>query len=377
MYYTIVNGVYIYSHLDLNRPKNNKIPTDILHNIHDTIKRTEDEKRRLDLESRLYKKWRNGFVEDSIILDSKSDHEAMAKINWLDKQVAMQLQRDCEKRESEDRLLRFQEESRLQEEAFAKRKMYRDAEVDKLKSSQSTHLNELKQRELNSDQLVQDEHKLLKQKKDLIDELKQIECLSNRRHSEIPSSYNTRRIKMLLRQRSDDIRRNLRDDIDTLCRIGEICQINPEQVHRIKENFEMQYDLEIQKQSQIEAMYESEAKQLLPKEEEQWQNECKMREKLLTQLVKGQLETNEMAIHLNLNKQRELIDIKEQHLSALENLNEQFKMLMHEKEIDKKQNSIHLHNNMKESDTVKVTKHVQNNDVTGPHKFGKKKIAWN
>lgn len=73
--------------LELSRPKPKKIDTDILFGIHETIKRTEEEKRRLELESRLYKKWRTGFDEDSILHDAKSDHEALAKMNWLDKQV--------------------------------------------------------------------------------------------------------------------------------------------------------------------------------------------------------------------------------------------------------------------------------------------------
>lgn len=366
--------------LDLKQPKN-KISTDLLHSIHDTIKRTEDEKRRLEIESRLYKKWRNGFAEDSILLDSKSDHEAMAKINWLDKQVSMQLQKDCEKRDSEERLLRFQEEARLQEAAFDKRKCYRDAEVKEMKTNQSTLLTELKQHEFEVEQLMLEEQKFLKQKTHLIEELKMIENISNCRQSDISSSYNTRRIKMLLRQRSDIIRRNLRNDIDLLCRIGKICQINPDQVHSIKENFEMQYDLEIQKQSQIEAMYESEAKQLLTKEEQQWQKEGKIREKLLTQLIKSQMETLEMTININLNKQRELIDIKEQHLLALESLNDKLKMLMHEQQMDQKHNQIHYLNNDKEGNIVKVTKNDRilspSNDNFGPHRFGKKKNAWN
>lgn len=70
----------------------------MLTNIHETMKRTEEEKRRLELESQLYKKWRNGFCQDSILLDSKSDHEALAKMNWLDKQVHRNAVRSLEQR---------------------------------------------------------------------------------------------------------------------------------------------------------------------------------------------------------------------------------------------------------------------------------------
>lgn len=73
--------------LDLNRTKSKRLPTKILCNLEDDLRRREEEKRRLRLESQLYKKWRYGFLEDSILLESKTDNEALAKINWLDRQV--------------------------------------------------------------------------------------------------------------------------------------------------------------------------------------------------------------------------------------------------------------------------------------------------
>lgn len=55
--------------------------------IKETFKRTEEEKRRLQLESNLYRKLRLGTAEENILLNSKSDHQALAKLNWLDRQV--------------------------------------------------------------------------------------------------------------------------------------------------------------------------------------------------------------------------------------------------------------------------------------------------
>lgn len=51
------------------------------------FKRTEEEKRRLELESQLYKRWRPSSREENILLSSRSNNEALAKMNWLDKQV--------------------------------------------------------------------------------------------------------------------------------------------------------------------------------------------------------------------------------------------------------------------------------------------------
>lgn len=57
----------------------------MLEGIHNALLRSEEEKRRMELESRLYRKWRQG--EDRVLLESKSNQEALAKMNWLDKQV--------------------------------------------------------------------------------------------------------------------------------------------------------------------------------------------------------------------------------------------------------------------------------------------------
>lgn len=55
--------------------------------INEAFKRNEEERRRVQIESNLYKKWRVGSSEEAILLNSRSDHEALAKLNWLDRQV--------------------------------------------------------------------------------------------------------------------------------------------------------------------------------------------------------------------------------------------------------------------------------------------------
>lgn len=69
------------------RPKSRRITTDVLKGVNELCKRTEEEKRRTELETELYKRWRAGDREESILLDSRSDNEALAKMNWLDKKV--------------------------------------------------------------------------------------------------------------------------------------------------------------------------------------------------------------------------------------------------------------------------------------------------
>lgn len=73
--------------------KCHRASTETLRNIRETYKRTEEERRRLELESGLYKRWRHGLSDD-ILLEAKSDHTALAKMNWLDKQVTKRVQID-------------------------------------------------------------------------------------------------------------------------------------------------------------------------------------------------------------------------------------------------------------------------------------------
>lgn len=74
--------------LELSKPKVRQVSTETLKGIQEVIKRTEEEKRRLELESQLYKRWRPASREENILLSSRSNNEALAKMNWLDKQVA-------------------------------------------------------------------------------------------------------------------------------------------------------------------------------------------------------------------------------------------------------------------------------------------------
>lgn len=73
---------------ELSKPKSRRnVSTETLRGIEEVFKRTEEEKRRLELESQLYKRWRPGSREENILLSSRSNNEALAKMNWLDKQV--------------------------------------------------------------------------------------------------------------------------------------------------------------------------------------------------------------------------------------------------------------------------------------------------
>ena len=369
-----------------------KPSTNVLHGIYEIFRRTEEEKKRLALESGLYKRWRNAFAEESILLNSKNNHEALAKMNWMDKQVEMYIQKEKEKEEHDERQLRLQEEAHKQEDIRNQRKQLREDEIRQLKSIQETHVNEMKERINQTDQFRAEEEQLRTRKQNIAEEFAKLDLNSRERKERSQCPHNIRRIKMLLRQRSDAIRRDLRDDIDMMTRItGDNAN---DQIDLVKENFEMQYDLEIQKQSQIEAMYESEAKHLLIKQDQLWDQEATARENILKKLIAEQIQHIDNKLQCNLQKQRDLIEIKESHIHTIESANGRLKELIEGNRADefdgyssckqsgRTENTIE---NINLADKFSIgnesasrsssSASVESNCSSGP-KYGRKKIAW-
>lgn len=284
------------------------------------------------------------------------------------------MERDQEKRESEVRQLRLQEEARKHEECLMQRRSKRDDEINDLKSFQNKHIGEIKDRQKESDDLRSNELKLIQRKEDIASEFEKLNSMSRQRKDRISCPFNLRRIKMILRQRSDSIRQDLKDDIDMLNRIS--FGYENDQVAMLKEKFELHYDMEIQKQTQIEAMYESEAKHSLAQQEELWNQEAEQREKLLRKVISEQMKNIDEEIEYNVKRQRELIGIKEQHLVAVENCSMRLKELLNEQSRDESRSSSRLSLN----DVAPACKNVGSEkfsdlQISAP-KFGRKKIAW-
>lgn len=288
--------------------------------------------------------------------------------------MADQLERDQEKRATEVRQLRLQEEARKHEECLMQRKGLRDEEINDLKSFQNKHISEIKDRQKESDDLRSNELKLIQRKEDIATEFEKLNLNARQRKERISCPYNLRRIKMILRQRSDSIRQDLKDDIDMLNRIS--VGYENEEVGILKEKFELHYDMEIQKQTQIEAMYESEAKHLLMQQEDLWNQEAEGREKLLKKLISEQLKNIDNEIEYNIKRQRELVEIKEQHLAAIENSSMRLKLVLNEQSKDESRSSSRLSMvDITQANKNGICEKIDDLHISAP-KFGRKKIAW-
>lgn len=65
------------------------VDNETLEKIDRNAKERENIKRKLELEAKLYGRWRHGVDDDNLIFESKSDNQVLAKLNWLDKQVVL------------------------------------------------------------------------------------------------------------------------------------------------------------------------------------------------------------------------------------------------------------------------------------------------
>lgn len=317
-----------------NRPKPKPIPTELLEGVRSRLNDVEEAKRRVDLEARLYTKWRMGYDRDAVILDSKNSNQAMAKLNWLDRQVELQLQNEKERKENQEREIRLHEEARRHEELLLEKSKLREQQIKELRVHQEVHVKELKAREQEMNELKMYEMRLRTKKEEFEKELEQLRVYNDRRRDRIVAMHNLRRIKMLLRERSEAVRNDLKHDLQLLKRIAIDNPESNESIDYLRKKFQLQYDLEVEQQTAIETMYESEAKHNLSKWEDKWNEEALIREQQLRCLLEDRIIDFETKLMDTIQRQRDLIEVRETHIKAIESANQQLKELMSEKARD-------------------------------------------
>lgn len=373
---------------DKKNLKSKKVSCDVLRGIDQNIKDMQSENRRQELESQLYKRWRIGTGSpdrNKIILESKNDHQTMAKLNWMDKKIEQHVQREQEKKESEIRQIKIQEGARQHEEYLTQCKIIRDSEIKELKSLQENNVSELKSREKECNYLRFEEDDLCKKKEELEEKLKILESNLRNRKNRIVKMFNVTRVKTMLRQRSDEIRTDLQEDINILIKLSYSFD-GDSKINKLVTRFQSQFESELQKQTLIESMYDSEAKAVLTKQEELWTQQTEQRSSEISSFIQEKMIEVDNQLRICLVKQKELISIKEAHLQSIENLNQRLKNLLCDEsservsggrnEIGAGDNSL-IHRNGVEKVTNQMEKCFIQNDDLIPPKFGRRKVAWN
>lgn len=232
------------------------------------------------------------------------------------------------KTQQESTRIQLMEEFRKDDERMSARKAERDEKIAMLKNFQEKQLAELKSRETETDQLHKKEIELRECEEELHTELSRVKNHANGRNERIPISNNIRRIKMQLRNLSDAVLRDIQFNIETLERLSQCHYTDGQQISRIREKIDSQFELELQKQKQIEAMYESEAKTFIGHQQETWLNESHDRETRIRELIEHEIFHINNELEFIIARKHELNEIRESLRKAIENANDHIKSLL-------------------------------------------------
>lgn len=296
---------------------------------------------------------------------------------------------------------RLLEELRKDEERLSARKAERDEELAELKQFQEQQMAELKSREHETEKLRKDEIELHECEKQLKTELANLNLHVIQRHERIKVSHNLRRIKLQLKNLSESVLKDLHYDLGALVRLSTYYHTDDQQITRVRETFEIQCDLEVQKQRHIEAMYESEAKVFVMRQQEIWMKESQEREKILRNLIDDQIHQVNNEIDFIQTRQRELSDLRGSLRRSIDSANDRIKSLLGANSNDDEQR-IKSAENMRKSctpilntpnsaredsqseiclpdlftKTLSIAGSIDSSIDSGRPRFGRKKVAW-
>lgn len=296
---------------------------------------------------------------------------------------------------------RLLEELRKDEERLSARKVERNEELAELKQFQEQQMVELKSREHETEKLRKDEIELHECEKQLKTELSNLNLHVIQRHERIKVSHNLRRIKIQLKNLSESVLKDLHYDLGALERLSTYYHTDDQQISRVREKFEIQCDLEVQKQRHIEAMYESEAKVFVIRQQECWMKESQEREKILRDLIDDQIQQVNNEIDFIRTRQRELSDLRESLRRSIDSANDRIKSLLGANSNDD-ENRIKSAENMRKSltpvlntpnsaredsqseiclpdlftKTLSIAGSIDSSIDSGRPRFGRKKVAW-
>lgn len=296
---------------------------------------------------------------------------------------------------------RLLEELRKDEERLSARKAERDEELAELKHFQEQQMAELRSREHETEKLRKDEIELHECEKQLKTELANLNLHVIQRQERIKVSHNLRRIKLQLKNLSESVLKDLHYDLGALERLSTYYHTDDQQIARVREKFEIQCDLEVQKQRHIEAMYESEAKVFVMRQQEIWMKESQERETILRDLIDDQIHQVNNEIDFIRTRQRELSDLRESLRRSIDSANDRIKSLLGANSSDDEQR-IKSSENMRKSltpvlntpnsaredsqseiclpdlftKTLSIAGSIDSSIDSGRPRFGRKKVAW-
>ncbi|XP_065354982.1 trichoplein keratin filament-binding protein [Calliphora vicina] len=336
---------------DKERNPRRNLDTKTLEKIDENLKEQQQMRRKLELEGKLYGKWRHGVDDDNLVFESKSDNQVLAKLNWLDRKVDEQIHREKEEVDAKERQIKLHHELNKTEELQKERQQIREKEIREIRCLQEYHMEQLRERQKETDELKDKE----KQLKNNLNELeKELELLEENYAvvsvtEDFRATNNFNNIKIFTRKRSEVFRNQIKLCLSILERTLDLAK-NSHALNNFKSQLEKQLEREQQKLSDIEGMYESEAKHSLRKSEETWHQENRERYDKLKQILMEEHLVIKTSLNEIMRKHEELLELRDTHLGAIENSSEKLKLLIQEEENSPR----HQANNMSPSAAKQV-----------------------
>lgn len=309
----------------------------------------------------------------------------MAKLSWLDRQLENQLENERQKKENNILELKLHEEQRKHEDYMTSCNKQRENELAQVKSLQEDHVEELKHRDREVHDLKLTENTLRKKLEEIKKEIGNMQATNNKRRDRMQALHNYRKIKMMLRERSEAVRRHLLQDMSLLDRLSFDPEFdNNEEINFLKLKIQGQHDKEVKNCRFLETMYESEAKEAMNKQIQQWDDEAMVRERQLHLLMEDRLQAVSERINACARRQKEVEEMRNVHMKAIDNSTARLRELM-DATMSNGLRDASLQPFVRDSSTnhvdgmIKKTNDLIINDIPSKlclPKYGRKKVAW-
>lgn len=323
--------------------------------------------------------------QEKILRESRTNNQAMAKLSWLDRQLENQLENERQKKENNLLELKLYEEQRKHEEYLTTCNKQRENEMTQVKTIQEDHVEELKHRDREVHDLKLTENTLRKKLEEIKKEISNMTTVNTKRRDRIQALHNYRKIKMMLRERSEAVRRHLQQDLNLLDRLSfDQAFDNNEEINFLKQKIQGQYDKEAENCQFLETMYDSEAKDAMRTQIEKWDEESMVRERQLHLLMEDRHQVISERINECVRRQKEVEDMRDIHAKAIDNSTHRLKELMDAtmsrglREASAKPFTCDPSTNQIDG-MIKKTNDLIINEIPSKlclPKFGRKKIAW-
>ncbi|XP_020811311.1 trichohyalin [Drosophila serrata] len=386
----------------------------MLGRVNQSLKEQEQLRRKLEMEAKLYGRWRHGVDDEKLLYQSKSDNEVLAKLNWLDRQIENQQHREEQQALAAERQLLLQQEINRTEQAQKERQQIREQQIRELRALQESHMSELRLRQEEAEKLKEEEQQFrlflgeLDKEKELLEESTALVI----RRADAGHAFNLKKIKVFIRQRSEASRKQISLCINLLQRMANYV-VKAEDLQALLTKYRSDLASEELACTQIETMYESEAKYNLQRCEETWREQHLQRYGELSKLIEQEKDSLGALLQANITQQQTVVELRSQHLTGIEQANKQLEQLneeqpekpapsvidlkvsesqaapLEEDPVPKVSNSFSNLNldvwqdmppTRSEMDSQRLTKtrslNVVTSETAAPPKFARKRVAW-